>query len=196
MAPSMDHTYMPPPEPHPKAWLLTKLNKLHWSTASIFGCATPFQKSQLFASQEFTRPPSSKFFPVFESSIMGPKRFKSATADAPKINVHDNSNSSNLFSINLIDLKGPSCLVDPTNRNGPRRLVNLINCNSISCIAKPINCNGLSRHINPTNQNGPSFLADPIDCKDNSSALLIPLSAATTSPAFLIPPIAATVSPA
>ena len=93
----MAHTYMPPPEPPPKAWLLTKLNKLRWSTASIFGCATPFPKSQLFASQEFTRPPSSKFCPVFESSIMGPTRVKSATVDAAKINVHNNSNYSSLF---------------------------------------------------------------------------------------------------
>jgi hypothetical protein len=173
MAPSMAHTYMPPPEPPPKAWLLTKLNKLCWSTASIFGCATPFQKSQMFASQEFTWPPSSKFYPVFESSIMGPKRVKSATVNAPEINVHDNSNGSNLFYLNLIDGKGPSRLVDPTNHNGPRRIVNHIDCKGLSCIAKPIDCNGLSRHVSPTNQNGPSCLANLINHNDLSSASLI-----------------------
>ena len=126
--PSMAHTCKPPPEPPPKGWLLFKSSKLLWSNTSNVGGATPFPKSQLYSIQESMRSPSSKFGPVFKSSIMGPKRIKHATVDAPAINVHDDSKYGRPFT--LVD-KGES--TDANEREDPQEGSN-IDRNSRKCL--------------------------------------------------------------
>ena len=69
MTPSVAHTCKPPHEPPPK--------------------------SQLRSIQESMQSPSSKFGLMFESSIMGPKKIKHATLNAPVINVYNNSKHRN-----------------------------------------------------------------------------------------------------
>jgi hypothetical protein len=99
MSPSMAHTCKATPEPPPKGQLLIKSSKLRWSTASNFGGKALYPKSQLHSIQESMQSPSSKFGLMFESSIMGPKRIKHATMEAPVINVHNDSKCSRPFPL-------------------------------------------------------------------------------------------------
>ena len=89
--PPMAHTCKSPPEPSPKGRLLIKSSKLHWSNPHNVGGTTPSPKRQLYSIQGFIRSPNSKFGPVFKPSIMGFKKIKHATGDAPTINVHSKS---------------------------------------------------------------------------------------------------------
>ena len=120
-APSMAHTGKPPPEPPPKGRLFFKSSKPRRSNISNVGGATSSPKSQLYSVQEFMQSPSSKLGPVFNSSIMGPKRIKQATEDAPAINCHDNRKySSPLPSMN----NGES--TDANDCEDPREAATLI----------------------------------------------------------------------
>ena len=81
MTTSVAHTCKPPPEPPPK--------------------------SQLRSIQESTQSPSSKFGLMFESFIMGPKKIKHATLNAPVINVYNNSKRSNWPTFKTQSHKAP-----------------------------------------------------------------------------------------
>ena len=81
--------------------------------------------------------------PVFKSSIMGPKRIKHATVDAPKINIHDGSKYGCPFP--LVD-NGES--TDSNERENPQEGSN-------------VGCNGRKCLVNLIKSNGPSCLVDP-----------------------------------